>query len=73
MRIDEVYFFRFDGDRLDSMWGVEDTWTRLGQLFGAERAGDLAVLGAPDLALSEEAPRVPVLTFDSGRCRTVAT
>lgn len=49
MRVDEVAFLRFDGDRIDRMWGIEDTWTRLGQLFGAERAGELAAVGAPDL------------------------
>lgn len=49
MDIDEVFFFRLRGDRLDRMWGIEDTWTRLGQLFGAERAGELARAGAPDL------------------------
>lgn len=54
MRIDEVYFFRFDGDRLDRMWGIEDTWTRLGQLFGAERAGELAAAGAPDLDFADD-------------------
>lgn len=40
MRIDEVYFFRLSGDRLSSVWGLEDTWTRVRQL-----AGDDATLG----------------------------
>lgn len=40
MRIDEVYFFRFVGDRVAGMWGLEDTWTRMRQL-----AGDDATLG----------------------------
>lgn len=27
MNIDEVYFYRTDGDRLTRAWGLEDTWT----------------------------------------------
>ena len=28
MRIDEIYFFRLDdNDRINSVWGLEDTWT----------------------------------------------
>ena len=34
MTIDEVYFFRTDGDRLTRVWGLEDTWTRHQQLQG---------------------------------------
>lgn len=34
MNIDEVYFFRTDGDRLTRVWGLEDTWTRYRQLQG---------------------------------------
>ena len=34
MDIFEVYFFRTDGDRLTSVWGLEDTWTRHQQLQG---------------------------------------
>ncbi|MFC0681712.1 ester cyclase [Lysobacter korlensis] len=30
--IDEVYFFRFEGDRLAGAWGVEDNLTRFRQL-----------------------------------------
>lgn len=40
MRIDEVHFFRFDHGRIRSMWGLEDTRTRLRQL-----AGDNVALG----------------------------
>ena len=31
-RIDEVYFFTFDGDRIASFWGIEDTLERFRQL-----------------------------------------
>lgn len=31
-RIDEVYFFTFDGDRIADAWGVEDTLERFRQL-----------------------------------------
>jgi predicted ester cyclase len=31
-RIDEVYFFTFDGDRIAEVWGIEDTLERLRQL-----------------------------------------
>lgn len=34
MAVDEVYFFRFARDRIRSMWGLEDTWTRIRQLAG---------------------------------------
>jgi predicted ester cyclase len=34
MRVDEVYFFRVADDRLTRVWGLEDTWTRYGQLRG---------------------------------------
>ena len=30
--VDEVYFFSFDGDRIASVWGLEDTLDRFGQL-----------------------------------------
>lgn len=30
--VDEVYFFSFDGDRIASAWGLEDTLDRLRQL-----------------------------------------
>jgi predicted ester cyclase len=30
--VDEVYFFRFDGDRLTAVWGIEDTLDRFRQL-----------------------------------------
>jgi predicted ester cyclase len=36
--IDEVYFFRFDGDRIADVWGIEDTLDRFRQL-GLEPAG----------------------------------
>jgi predicted ester cyclase len=32
MDVDEVYFFRFEGGRIKSMWGLEDTWARKRQL-----------------------------------------
>ena len=31
-RVDEVYFFTFDGDRIAEAWGIEDTLGRLRQL-----------------------------------------
>lgn len=31
-RVDEVYFFRFDGRRIASAWGLEDTFKRMKQL-----------------------------------------
>jgi steroid delta-isomerase-like uncharacterized protein len=34
MRVDEVYFFGVTDGRIDRMWGLEDTWTRLRQLQG---------------------------------------
>lgn len=34
MRIDEVYFFRIEDDRIARIWGLEDTWTRVHQLHG---------------------------------------
>ncbi len=40
MRIDEVYFFRITAGRITSLWGLEDTWTRIRQL-----AGDDTTLG----------------------------
>ena len=30
--VDEVYFFRFDGDRIAEVWGIEDTLDRFNQL-----------------------------------------
>ena len=30
--VDEVYFFRFSGDRIASAWGIEDTLDRFQQL-----------------------------------------
>ena len=30
--VDEVYFFGFDGDRIATVWGVEDTLDRFQQL-----------------------------------------
>ena len=40
MRIDEVYFFHCDAVTIVGLWGLEDTWTRIKQLGGAD-----AVLG----------------------------
>ena len=31
-RVDEVYFFTFEGARIAAVWGVEDTLDRFGQL-----------------------------------------
>jgi predicted ester cyclase len=31
-RVDEVYFFRFEGERVSSIWGIEDTLDRFEQL-----------------------------------------
>jgi hypothetical protein len=48
MKIDEVSFFRFAGDRIRSMWGLEDTWTRLRQLAGEDvTLGELGSLSGP--------------------------
>jgi predicted ester cyclase len=30
--VDEVYFFRFEGDRIGAVWGIEDTLDRFRQL-----------------------------------------
>jgi predicted ester cyclase len=30
--VDEVYFFRFEGERISDFWGLEDTTSRLRQL-----------------------------------------
>jgi predicted ester cyclase len=32
MKVDEVFFFEFEDDRIGHMWGLEDTWERLRQL-----------------------------------------
>ena len=40
MRVDEVYFFSIKDGRLDTVWGLEDTWTRKRQL-----SGDVTELG----------------------------
>jgi predicted ester cyclase len=46
MRIDEVYFFRVADGRIDGLWGLEDTWTRMRQLRGDDaRLGELGSLG----------------------------
>lgn len=48
MTIDEVYFFRFAGGRIRSMWGLEDTWTRMRQLAGDDvTLGELGSLSDP--------------------------
>ena len=31
-KVDEVYFFRFSGDRIGAVWGIEDTLDRFQQL-----------------------------------------
>ncbi len=31
-KVDEVYFFRFSGDRIAAVWGIEDTLDRFEQL-----------------------------------------
>lgn len=38
MQVDEVWFFTVVDDRLDRMWSLEDTWSRLLQLGTAEQA-----------------------------------
>ena len=38
-KVDEVYFFGFDGDRIAEIWGIEDTLDRFRQL--ALEPGDL--------------------------------
>lgn len=30
--VDEVYFFKFDGDAISAVWGIEDTLDRFNQL-----------------------------------------
>lgn len=46
MRVDEVYFFRVDRGRLAGLWGLEDTWSRMQQLAGADvTLGELGSLG----------------------------
>lgn len=48
MAVDEVYFLRFAGDRIRSMWGLEDTWTRIRQLAGENvTLGELGSLSHP--------------------------
>ena len=48
MKIDEVYFFRFREGRIRSMWGLEDTWTRIRQLSGESiTLGELGSLSGP--------------------------
>jgi len=32
MSVDEVFFFRFEGDHIRDMWALEDTWSRMRQL-----------------------------------------
>ncbi len=32
MSVDEVFFFRFEGDCIRDMWALEDTWSRMRQL-----------------------------------------
>ncbi|MDQ4094789.1 MAG: ester cyclase [Actinomycetota bacterium] len=32
MAVDEVFFFRFEDGLVADVWGLEDTWTRKGQL-----------------------------------------
>ncbi len=44
MRIDEIYFFRVNHGRINGLWGLEDTWTRVQQLQGHDH--DLGELGS---------------------------
>jgi SnoaL-like polyketide cyclase len=44
MKVDEVYFVRITDGRIRSLWGLEDTWTRMRQLRGV--AGDMGELGS---------------------------
>ena len=48
MRVDEVYFFRTSDDRINGLWGIEDTWIRLRQLAGDDATlGELGSLSEP--------------------------
>ena len=48
MDIDEVSFFRFRDGRIRSVWGLEDTWTRMRQLAGDDvTLGELGSLSDP--------------------------
>jgi steroid delta-isomerase-like uncharacterized protein len=42
MRVDEVWFFTVAKGRLDRMWSLEDTWSRLLHLGTAERTLEAA-------------------------------
>jgi steroid delta-isomerase-like uncharacterized protein len=42
MQVDEVWFFTIAEGRLDRMWSLEDTWTRLLQLGTVEQALEAA-------------------------------
>jgi hypothetical protein len=42
MEVDEVWFFTVAEGRLDRMWSLEDTWSRLLQLGTAEEALEAA-------------------------------
>jgi predicted ester cyclase len=42
MEVDEVWFFTVVGGRLDRMWSLEDTWSRLLQLGTASQAIEAA-------------------------------
>jgi hypothetical protein len=44
MRVDEVYFFEITDGRINRMWGLEDTWTRLRHLRGDD--AELGQLGS---------------------------
>ena len=44
MRVDEVYFFGVSDGRINRMWGLGDTWTRLRQLRGDD--AELGQLGS---------------------------
>ncbi|MEY2523849.1 MAG: hypothetical protein QOJ66_2414 [Ilumatobacteraceae bacterium] len=55
MRIDEVYFYWIKSDRINGMWGLEDTWARMRQLAGDNTT--LGELGSLSEALLD--PEVP--------------
>jgi predicted ester cyclase len=46
MRVDEVQIFHLVDGRLDRVWALEDTWTRMRQLAGDDATlGELGSLG----------------------------
>jgi predicted ester cyclase len=54
MQVDEVWFFTVSNGRLDHMWSLEDTWSRLLQLGTVEQA--LEAAEAPPLGQPTDDP-----------------